>query len=233
MNQLEIPKIGCEKCDGYGNIITPTGVIDCDCKIRANIAMNLVAAQIPPMYEQKSFDTFKPSSASRKQALETAKKFVAEYQPNGKGLLFMGKCGTGKTHLAVAILKELIQAGHIGLFYNIISLLDNIRASYNLEDESEQWTLINRVCDVDILVLDDLGAEKTSGWVNDRLYAIINHRYEHKKTTIVTSNRDIPELKEQVGNRIYSRLVEMCREIPFEGKDYRIEMMKAGEKLDL
>lgn len=229
----EIPPIGCDKCDGYGNIITPTGVKDCECKIQASIVINLIAAKIPPMYEQKDFDNFKSSSASRKRVLETARKFVDEYQPNGNGLLFMGESGTGKTHLAVAILKELIQKRYPGVFYNIITLLDELRASYNSQDDSEQWELIDRVRDTSILVLDDLGAEKTSGWVNDRLYAIINYRYENKKTTIVTSNKDIPELKDQVGYRIYSRLIEMCRVEPFQGKDYREEMMKAGEKLNL
>ncbi|MDI6783822.1 MAG: ATP-binding protein [bacterium] len=229
MIQPEIPAIGCAQCDGYGNIITPTGVKDCECKLRAQIAFNLLAAQIPPMYARKSLENFKPSSKYRKEVLETAKGFFAEYKLEGKGLLFMGPCGTGKTHVAVAILIELILAGHTGLFYNIISLLDDLRASYNSKDESEQWELIDRVRDTKILILDDLGAEKTSGWVNDRLYAIINYRYENKKTTIVTSNKSESELKDQVGYRIYSRLVEMCRVIPFEGKDYRIEMMKSGE----
>ena len=229
----EIPIIGCEKCDGYGNIVTPTGVTDCECKLRAQTAMNLVAARIPPMYAPKNLATFKPSSKHRKEVLETAKKYIAEYKLDGKGLFLWGPCGTGKTHLAVAILKELILAGHMGLFYNIISLLDDMRASYNSSDESEQWELIDRVRDTRILILDDLGAEKTSGWVSDRLYAIINYRYENNNTTIVTSNKSESELKEQVGIRIYSRLVEMCRVIPFAGKDYRIEMMKSGENLPL
>jgi DNA replication protein DnaC len=222
----EIPPIGCDKCDGYGNIITPNGVKDCECKIKASIVINLIAARIPPMYETKDFDNFKATSASRKRVLETAKKYVAEYQSDGNGLLFIGESGTGKTHIAVAILKELIQKRYPGLFYNIITLLDELRASYNSQDDSEQWELIDRVRDTSILVLDDLGAEKTSGWVNDRLYAIINYRYENKKTTIVTSNKSDAELKDQIGNRIISRLVEMCRVIPFQGKDYRIEMMK-------
>lgn len=226
----EIPPIGCDKCDGYGNIITPNGIKDCECKIKAGIVSNLIAAKIPPMYEQKDFDHFKTNSASRKRVLETAKKYVAEYQPNGNGLLFIGETGTGKTHLAVAILQELIQKQYAGVFYNIITLLDELRASYNSQDESEQWEIIDRVRDTSILVLDDLGAEKTSGWVNDRLYAIINYRYENKKTTIVTSNKSHAELNDQIGNRIISRLVEMCRVIPFQGKDYRIEMMKLEEK---
>jgi DNA replication protein DnaC len=88
---------------------------------------------------------------------------------------------------------------------------------------------MDKICGMDILVLDDMGAEKTSGWVNDRLYAIINHRYERKKTTIITSNHSNIELQEQVGNRIYSRLNEMCDWKLFDGEDYRIQMMRSGK----
>ncbi|MCX7919040.1 MAG: ATP-binding protein [bacterium] len=231
MNTLEVPPIGCDKCDGYGNLITPQGAMECECKRRANTVMRLIAANIPPMYREKSLETFKTNTKAREKVFELAKKYIEDYTANQRGLLFWGKCGTGKSHLAVAILKALIHKGYTGLFYNTITLLDAIRATYDSSDESATWDLIDRVCDTDILVLDDLGAEKTSGWVNERLYAIVNKRYENRKTTIVTTNRDIPELKEQIGDRIYSRLVEMCFSIPFEGKDYRIEMMKSGEKL--
>jgi DNA replication protein DnaC len=222
----EIPPIGCDKCDGYGNIITPTGVKPCECKIRANIAENLIAAQIPPMYTQKSFETFETNNNYQKSVFENAKKFVSEYQPNNNGLLFLGPAGTGKTHLAVGVLKELIRNGHIGLFYNVIKLLDDIRNSYSKEDGSEQWELLDMIYNSDILVLDDLGAQRVTGWVSDRLYAIINHRYDFRKTTIVTTNQDIPEIKENIGIRIYSRLAEMCGFVYFKGKDYRIENME-------
>lgn len=224
---ISIASIGCDKCDGYGNIVTENGVIPCSCKLKAVAEANLKSAQIPPMYAHKSFENFKTNTPARKRHCELAKRFVEKYQLGDRGLMFMGGCGTGKTHLAVAILKGLILRGYTGLFYGVIALLDDLRASYSSSEEGEdQWRILDSIYNVDILVLDDLGAEKTSGWVNDRLYAIINHRYEHQKTTIITTNQSKKELEEQVGYRILSRLYEMCDVIAFEGKDYRLETMK-------
>ncbi len=228
VNQLEIPKIGCDKCDGFGNIITPQGLRTCDCKIRAVTVTHLVAAEIPPMYAKKSFKTF-DSDFPETDVYDKCVKYVLKYYKGEKGLLLHGKCGTGKTHLAIAILRELIQKGYTGLFYNVISLLDDLRSTYALDNTLTQWPILEKVCRVDILVLDDLGAEKTSGWVNDRLYAIINQRYEQEKATIVTTNKNDKELEEQVGTRIESRLKEMCQWLRIEGNDYRIQMMKSGK----
>ena len=228
--QQELSKIGCEKCDGFGNIVTPEGVRPCECKIRAITAAHLSSASIPPMFIMKNFESFKPNTPRRTRNLKMSREFINNYIPGNRGLMFMGTCGTGKTHLAVSLLRELIQKGYSGLFYNVITLLDDLRATYAFDNTATQWPILDKVYGIDILVLDDLGAEKTSGWVNDRLYAIINHRYERKKTTLVTTNRDIPELREQIGERIYSRLEEMCERILFEGEDYRIQMMSSGKR---
>lgn len=216
---------GCELCDGYGNLITPQGVKDCSCKIRALVKHRLMEARIPLIYTDKTLDNFDPKTAELKKTLVLARQYVEAYRPDLRGLVFMGECGTGKTHLAVSILRELICKGYSGLYYNVINLLDDLRASYDAPPGT-RWPILDRVRDTDILVLDDLGAEKTSGWVNDRLYAIINHRYENKKTLIVTTNRSNIELRDQVGNRISSRLAEMCKTVTVIGRDYRELMMR-------
>jgi DNA replication protein DnaC len=220
------PVIGCDQCDGYGNLITPQGIFDCQCKTRAFQYYRLRDARIPPMYVKKTLDSFQVRTADQKKIYNAAKTFLDTYETDPHGLIFMGGCGTGKTHMAVALLRELIQKGNTGLFYNVITLLDELRATFDEGSSLSQWPILEKIQETDILVLDDLGAEKTSGWVNDRLYAIINHRYENKKPIIVTTNREITELKDQVGNRIYSRLMEMCRTILFAGKDYRLQMMQ-------
>ncbi len=220
------PKIGCDQCDGYGNILSAQGVQDCQCKIRALQYYRLKDARIPPMYIKKTLDSFQAKTPDQKKVVQLAKEFLEIYSVDSRGLIFMGGCGTGKTHLAVALLRDLIAKGHSGLFYNVITLLDELRSTFDEGSSLSQWPILEKIQDTDILVLDDLGAEKTSGWVNDRLYAIINHRYENKKPIIVTTNREITELRDQVGNRIYSRLMEMCRTVIFAGKDYRIQMMQ-------
>ena len=230
-SSIEIPKIGCEKCDGFGNLVTPDGAKDCECRVNAMRYVLLANAQIPPMFIKKTIDNFANKTTNQKEVLKTARQFIDTFKPGAQGLLFLGDCGTGKTHLAVGVLREIALKGHGGLFYNVIQLLDELRSSFDEGNRVSQWPILDRLYTAQLLVLDDLGAEKTSGWVNDRLYAIINHRYEHQKTTILTSNKMGSELNEQIGNRAYSRLMEMCKAVLFTGKDYRIQMMQGKIQL--
>jgi DNA replication protein DnaC len=148
--QPEIPKIGCEKCDGFGNIITPQGVRPCECKIRAVTANRLSAAEIPPMYARKSFDSFVARDKNQKINFDRCKKYVDDYKQGNPGLLFMGGCGTGKTHLAISILRALIEKEYSGLFYNVISLLDDLRSTYALDNTATQWPIMERICKTDV-----------------------------------------------------------------------------------
>jgi DNA replication protein DnaC len=158
-----------------------------------------------------------------------ARKFVDEYPLVEVGLLFIGSCGVGKTHLAVAALKEIIKKGVVGLFYDFRDLLKEIQDSYNPNTHTSELKILAPIYDADVLVLDELGASKPTEWVQETMTHIINKRYNDKKVTIFTSNYlDISigsaydeTLTERVGVRLRSRLHEMCRLIPMEGDDYR------------
>ncbi len=149
------------------------------------------------------------------------------------GLLYLGSCGVGKTHLAVAALRELINKGIGGLFYDFRDLLKEIQDSYNPNTHNSELKILAPVFDAEVLVLDELGASKPTEWVQETMTHIINKRYNEKKITIFTSNYlDIPigtayteTLTDRVGVRLRSRLHEMCRLILMEGDDYR-EMMR-------
>jgi DNA replication protein DnaC len=135
----------------------------------------------------------------------------------------------GKTHLATAILAGLIKKGIGGLFYDFRDLLKEIQDSYNPTTHTSELKILGPVFEAEVLVLDELGANKPTEWVQETITHIITKRYNQKKTTIFTSNyQDIPvgtayceTLTDRIGVRLRSRLYEMCRLVLIEGDDYR------------
>jgi DNA replication protein DnaC len=137
---------------------------------------------------------------------------------------FYGDVGTGKTSLAMLISKEVSAAGRSVAVYSLPKLLARIRRTYD-SDRSDLSYLefVERLTSVDLLHLDDVGAEKRTDWVLEQLYAIVNERYESQRSVLVTSNLDESKLKDQIGERTVSRLVEICSDfmIPLFGNDLR------------
>jgi len=161
-------------------------------------------------------------------------RFLEKYPQIDVGLLFLGNCGVGKTHLAVALLRQMIaEKGDPGLFYDFRDLLREIQASWNSISQTSELDILRPVLESKVLVLDELGANKPTEWVRDTIAHIINCRYNDKKITIFTSNYlDTPEkqgeesLTDRIGVRLRSRLYEMCREIEIHGMDFRKEFKK-------
>lgn len=220
----------CPECGGTGwELVEGRGVRPCQCKRSARADVLLAQSRIPSRFMHCSFDNFDTLQPSLYRALLNAKRFVEEYPVVDVGLIFLGSCGVGKTHLAVSALKELIKKGVPGLFYDFRDLLKEIQDSYNPNTHTSELKILAPVFDAEVLVLDELGASKPTEWVQETMTHIINKRYNEKKVTIFTSNYlDMPigtayaeTLTERVGVRLRSRLYEMCRRILIEGDDYR------------
>ncbi|MDP8948746.1 MAG: ATP-binding protein [Actinomycetota bacterium] len=179
-----------------------------------------------------TFANFKPYvSPSAARAAEKVENYLKSWEENresGRGLYFCGDVGTGKTHLAVAVMNELIQRRRVpSLFVTVPEFLDNLREAYMIPGRDlDEW--MDAVKNAPVLVLDDLGAEKPNPWVRERLFVVVNHRYREALPTIFTSNIGPRDLASQLGERTASRIIAMCEWISLEGEDYRETVVREG-----
>ncbi len=197
----------------------------------------LADARIPRRYQHCSLDNFITYENEKLQkAVVRARRFADAFPVVDKGLFLIGPPGIGKSHLAVAVLKQVIVTrGARGLFYDVRELLKVIRSTYNPEVKATEIEVLRPVMAAELLVLDDIGAEKTSEWVEETLNLIVTTRYNERRLTIFTSNYEEKEdrgdpdsLLARVGFRMHSRLYEMCEFLEYDGADYRHRPPNAG-----
>jgi DNA replication protein DnaC len=228
----------CPRCFGTGVEVVPgEGARRCDCQAIDNRERLFRNARIPPRYQHCTLTNFEasleaPDDVSKLRAKGEALLVLEHFADlDGRGLLLIGPVGVGKTHLAVALLHDLIELyGIRGLFYQFGALLRQIQDSYNPISQTSELSVLQPVFDADVLVLDELGASKPTDWVRDTMMQIINTRYNDKRLTIFTTNysdkrkseKDTTELlEERIGVPLRSRIYEMCRTVEIEGDDYR------------
>jgi DNA replication protein DnaC len=245
----------CPLCGGTGwkEVVRDTvaAVARCEC-VQPPAADDLLRrAGIPLRFRNAGFDNF---SAGRRQdnpnehdhltnAIVTMKRFAADYLPRTEcnGLLLQGPTGVGKTHLAVAVLRELIERGFEGSFVDYQVWLKQMRGAYDAAAGDAHRLAYERALHADVVLLDDLGSERYSEWVEDTITSMISHRYNAKKTIIATTNLPIPQLgdtwvqknavtgrhdikdtlADRIGARAVSRLFGMCRIVRIAARDYR------------
>jgi DNA replication protein DnaC len=259
----------CPLCKGTGWKVVPRKdgapgqmAVACECGMEERAEKVMERARVPKRYEHCDFESYvtelvdgthylPEQAAALKRLKRTVQTFVSEYPgADQSGLLLMGNSGIGKTHLAVAALKELIRRGHTGYFCEYGKLLREIQNSYKPDSEASEIGILQPILSAEVLVIDDLGCIKPSDWVRDTIGYILNHRYveasrdlSQPRCTIVTTNfLDNPRQKgetsklptgdfvravrddrlaDRIGERMRSRLFEICRTVEVEAPDFR------------
>lgn len=173
-------------------------------------------------FKRCKFENFQARKGTEK-AYQICKDYADNFYINkkdGRGLLLSSIPGTGKTHLAAAITNQLVPKMTSVIFVSVPELLQQIRNTFR-GAESEA-SIMYGLTECDLLILDDIGAEKTTDWTTEKLYTVIDSRYRNIKPIIFTTNCDSEELQERVGVRTFSRIMEMCSPIRIEADDYRL-----------
>ena len=218
-------------CDGSGMIIDEETRTAYDCRCRPQVIARTKArslsAVIPEKYRDVGFDRF-PVTEIDPTIVTATRRYCDRIEDNlekGRGLWYMGPVGTGKTTLAMLVTQSALKAGRSAARYSLPGLLSQIRKTFDTGDHN---ALLERLVAVDLLHIDDIGAEQTTPWVLEELYTIINARYEEQRAIVITTNILDPHLlAEQITERTVSRLTEMCDELPLMGHDHRMDVHAA------
>ncbi len=219
-------------CDGSGLLFDEATNTACRCRCHPQMVAlrkaRKLSAVIPRRYRDVAFE--RPPVTEMDPAIVAATRRFAqtidEQLDAGRGLWFMGPVGTGKTTLAILVSKAALQAGRSVAIYSLPRLLNEIRETHRAD--RSHVDLLDRLTSVDLLHIDDVGAERSTDWVLEELYSIVNARYEDRRSILITTNiLDREALCEQITERTVSRLTEMCDELPLLGHDRRMELRTA------
>ncbi len=221
-----------DACDGSGFLFDEATNTAYNCRCRpqrvAQAKARSLSAVIPRRYRDVGFER-PPVTDIDPHVVAATRRYaetIDEQLDAGRGLWFMGPVGTGKTTLAMLVSKAALKAGRSVAIYSLPRLLNEIRDTHRAE--RSHLDLLDRLTAVDLLHVDDVGAERTTDWVLEELYSIVNARYEDERSMVITTNiLDREALCQQISERTVSRLTEMCDELPLLGHDRRMDLRLA------
>ena len=220
-----------------------TGYVDnrkCNCFRRAEIELiyeqsNIKNLLIPDNFSNLSYDYYDGEDLKRfTNAVKECQNFIKTFNSDYHNLFFYGTVGTGKSFLSSCIAKELIDQGKLVIYFSATQLFDNLsKSTFDKESKEAASGIYEDIYDCDLLIIDDLGTELTNAFVSSQLFSCLNNRHLRRKSTIITTNLSLEELRDRYSDRIFSRITSNYGIYKLTGRDIRVTKKLMSKKIDL
>lgn len=192
-------------------------------RAKARLEEMLGTAAIPVRFIGRSFDNYRADEPSQRAALTAAREYAEGFNKHsrtGESLLLLGKAGTGKSHLASAVLQAIMPA-HIGMYTTAADVIDMVRETWRRDSEKSQGKVLQMLASVPLLVIDEVGVQYGTESEQNTLFQILDRRYRDRKPVILMANLSPAELQKLLGDRVYDRLREVSKVVLFDWESYR------------
>ncbi|MBO7358009.1 MAG: ATP-binding protein [Lachnospiraceae bacterium] len=219
------PVYDCPDCKDTGYI----GQEKCHCFKKQIIDLLYAQSNILEYINDNNFSTLSfdyregESLELLKTAVSKCRNFVNDFDRKSDNILLYGTVGTGKSFLSGCVAKELIEKGHSVIYFSAIDLFNEIaRETFENKSKEDLYNLYDYIYNCDLLIIDDLGTEVTNSFISTQLFACINERLLRKKSTIISTNLELSELRDRYSDRTFSRIVSSYTVCKLSGPDIRI-----------
>lgn len=192
-------------------------------ELRARAERTLEQTLLPARFAERTLASFNAESDGQKRALRIATDFAENFETNlrrGSSLIFSGMPGTGKSHLAAGIMLAILPK-HIGIYVTLMDLIRMLRGTWRKDSERSESDVLAELERVPLLVIDEVGVQYGTDSERTLFFDVMDRRYRERKPVILLTNLGMDDLKATVGDRVYDRLTEIARWVPFDWKSYR------------